>query len=110
MAEIDIEIDGIYCPKCKCLHPTLFWHEKYCNYLDKEKWIENHQKTIQKFRNLYDGDIDFNLAYKQELASKNLLLSNVEGNCVICGCKTIFVHSKTDNFVCSDECKCIDKK
>ena len=110
MAEIDIEIDGIYCSKCKCLHPTLFWHEKQSGYLDKEIWIENYQKTIYKFRNLYDDVIDFNLAYKQELIIKKLFLSDVEGNCVICGCKTKFVHSKTNNFVCSDECKCIDKK
>ncbi len=108
MAEIDIEVDGIYCSKCNKLHPTLFWHEKYCNYLDKEKWIENHQKTIHKFLNIYDGVIDCNLAYKKELTIRNLFLSNVEGNCVICGCKTIFVNSKTNNYVCSDECKYTD--
>lgn len=47
---IDIEIDGVYCPKCNDLHPTLMWHNKYNNYLNKDKWIQEYKKSLLRFK------------------------------------------------------------
>lgn len=47
---VNIEIDGIYCPKCNDLHPTLSWHEKYIDYLNENQWITNHIQTVKRFR------------------------------------------------------------
>ena len=45
---INCVLDGIWCPKCKTLHPTLYWHNKYNDYLlnRKEQFEEMKNKDL----------------------------------------------------------------
>ena len=97
------EPDGIWCSKCKTLHPTLFWHEKYNDYElnRKENFEENKRKRPQLFKDA---------SYIDYLPQKNLFENKEMGKCIICGELTYFQHTLTNNFVCSDECKYKDKE
>ena len=88
---IDIEIDGVWCPKCKTLHPTLYWHEKYDNWLVKRK--EKHPEICQRF--------GINTNYLDGMS----VIESKGGKCVVCGCDTDYADKKTRVSVCSDECR-----
>lgn len=100
---INCEIDGIWCPKCKELHPTLYWHQKYNDYLlnRREVFEENKKKRPKLF-----GDAE----YTDSLFMKELEESSEMGKCVCCEGETFFKNTKTGNFVCSDECKYKDNE
>lgn len=47
MGDVDIEIDGFWCKKCEELHPTLYWHEKFDEYLRNRRKEWDYQKNIR---------------------------------------------------------------
>ena len=100
---ITCEIDGIWCPKCRKMHPTLFWHDKYKDYElnRKENFEENKKKRPLLFKNS---------EFIDNLSSKNLEQMQMEDNCIICGTKTFFKDITTQHYVCCDECKYEDEK
>lgn len=95
---INCVLDGIWCPKCKTLHPTLYWHNKYNNYLlnRKEQFEEIKKQRPQLLKDA---------KYIDTLPSKNLEEEKIEGNCIICNSKTFFKSTLTNHYICSDECK-----
>ena len=97
---IDIEIDGIWCPECRKLHPTLFWHDKYDTYeLNRyERWIMEKKKRPKLFENA---------DYEDDLPVKDLEECDM-GKCVICGALTHFRRLSNKHYVCCDECKYAD--
>lgn len=98
---VDIEIDGIWCKKCKTFHPTLMWHEKYDSYqLDDSKRINDIKKRFSEY--------DPELSRERALKIKELKIMKEQRPCIICGDNTFFVNIKTNNYVCSDECKYCD--
>lgn len=98
---VDIKIDGIWCKKCKALHPTLMWHEKYDDYeLNKDKVEEDIKKHFSNY--------DLKTNRSKILKIKELCIQEEQKPCNICGCKTFFTNMKTSHYVCSDECKYID--
>ena len=102
--EIDIEIDGIYCPKCNDLHPTLFWHEQYEEYLERELWIMNHKRAVERFRMTLSAE-QLAKSYDDHLRGLSLTLDKMPGECVVCATPTHFRHAVTGHYLCSDECK-----
>ena len=104
---VDIEIDGIYCDKCNTLHPTLFWHDKYVDYLDKEKNIKDALKIARRFHVAFT-EKEAEEQYNQSLRIRDLRLSNSTGTCAVCASKTKFISTNTDHYVCSDECRYAD--
>lgn len=107
---IDIVLDGIYCPNCKEIHPVLYWHDKYDSYLDESEYINTDKNMLKRFKADELTDIELKIRYYQRLSLLDISLSNVEGECIVCGCKTIFKSLLTGNFVCSEECKYIEHK
>lgn len=95
---INVVIDGIYCKRCNDLHPTLYWHNKYDDYLldRREKW----EKDKKKRPKLYG-----NVEYNDPLPTYGLKQEETRGPCVICGYETFFKSLETDEYVCSNECK-----
>ena len=95
---IDVWIDGIWCRKCRDLHPTLYWHDKYDDYLldRREQWEESKKKRPALY-----GDAE----YVDDLPVHGLKQEDVRGPCAVCGCETYFKHLQMDKYVCSDECK-----
>ena len=95
---ITCEIDGIWCPKCRELHPTLMWHEKYNDYElnRKERFEENKRKRPNLFKDA---------KYVDNLYIKELEEMKEQGNCIVCNDLTYFKDLKLGNYVCSDECK-----
>lgn len=106
---IDIEIDGIYCPKCNTLHPTLMWHEKYDNYLNKSQWIKVHKKSLLRFQ-IETSDDQVIKLYTEHLSSMGLLLADHSDKCIICSSTTQFINTSSGHFICSDECKYEDNE
>ena len=102
--EVNIEIDGIYCPQCKVLHPTLMWHEKYNDYLDKDTYIKECIISLKRF-NINETDGELLKSYYDYLKAKGIELSQESHKCCICGCNTRFINKKTSHYVCSDECQ-----
>ena len=88
---LDIQVDGIWCPKCKTLHPTLYWHDKYDDWLKNKK--ERHPSICEKF--------GINIDYLHGLS----IVECETSNCIVCGAKTNYADEETGNPVCSDECK-----
>ena len=88
---VDIQIDGIWCPKCKTLHQTLYWHEKYNDWLMKRK--EKHPEICKRF--------GINTNYLEGMP----VIESKNGKCVVCGCNTDYVDKETGLSVCSDECR-----
>ena len=100
---INIETDGIYCDKCNCLHPTLFWHNKYDDYLIKEDRVENLKKYLEKHNiklSIDQLEDEFNSLFKV----KKIKLSRIKGSCIMCGKKTKFKNLINSQYICSDEC------
>lgn len=95
---INIEIDGIWCPKCREMHPSLFWHNKYNDYLKDRK--ERYYKNLERFYK------EKNLIPEFEDNLERLgLCETVEGKCVICRSLTNFKSIETGNYICCNECK-----
>lgn len=107
--EISVEINGIFCPKCNTLHPTLFWHEKYDDYIAETKYIEKLINAHERFElTIGKDDAQRNfLGYLETLEIKKTKSTN---KCVNCSAKTSFKNKKTNNYVCSDECKYADNQ
>ena len=65
--------DGIWCPKCRQMHPSLYWHEAYTDYLldRKEKWEE-----LQSI----DYDKQLRGAIANEMITDADLLAEVKAN------------------------------
>lgn len=101
---VDIEIDGIYCPKCRELHPTLFWHDKYNEYLMPSICYNNRRAAGARFGIEY-SDEECQEAYRKRLDLMQIDLMEYNGACVICSSTTRFIDIRTKKFVCSDECK-----
>ena len=96
-----IDIDGIWCNKCKKMHPTLMWHIPYNDYElnRKEKWelMKKHKPELFRKAEFVDS-----------LYFKKLKENNIEEKCYICGNLTFFSNMITGHYVCSDKCKYID--
>lgn len=88
---VDIIVDGIYCSKCNDMHPSLFWHEKYNDYLSNRK--KSHKKICKKF------------GIKTHYLNGLNLKKCKSGKCVICGCMTNYKDTRTKKYICSNECK-----
>lgn len=101
---VDLEIDGVYCPKCNDLHPTLMWHEKYNDYLKKDKWVQEYKKSLLRFK-LKISNNEAIQQYEKHVDAKDIIQKDYTGECIICSTLTHFINKKTENFVCSDECK-----
>ena len=99
---IDIILDGFYCKKCKEMHPTLFWHEKYNDYETKD--IEEFKKKIQRFGS-FPNEIEYITKFKESLAIKGLEKCDELGYCYICNYETFFKSTRSGHFICSNECK-----
>ena len=92
------DIDGIWCPKCRQMHPSLYWHKAYNDYLldRKQKWEENKKKRPNLFGNAEYTDL---------LPRMGLIEEEDEGECCICKRQTFFKDINTKKYVCSNECK-----
>ena len=100
---VDIEIDGIYCSRCNTLHPTLFWHKKYKEYMNRHDYYEERKKACERFR-MECSDESCEVEYQHHLALKKIKLVEQPGNCAVCGTLTNFIDVYTETYVCSDEC------
>ena len=105
--EISIEIDGIYCPKCNALHPTLFWHKKYDDYIKQSDYIDRIIKAYERFGATISED-DAYKNFVEYLLTLEIDKTKTEGKCVVCSAKTSFINKRTNHYVCSDECKYMD--
>ena len=101
MGEVDIEIDGFWCKECEELHPTLFWHEKFDNYLRNRREVWEQQKKARP--NLFKDAL-----YEDRLPILGLTEQRHRGTCVSCGHLTYFTSLKTKQFICSNECNYAD--
>lgn len=101
---VNVVLDGIWCKKCQDLHPTLMWHEKYNDYELRNDDIEE-TKIRKRF-----PDYDYRTNRTKSLKIKELSISIEKKPCIICKDLTYFVNTKTNNYVCSDECKYLDNK
>ncbi|MBQ4087660.1 MAG: hypothetical protein IJC78_05375 [Clostridia bacterium] len=102
-----IEIDGIYCQKCNTLHPTLFWHEKYDDYINQSDYIDSITEAYKRFGTIISNEG----AYKnfvEYLLTLEIDKIETEGKCVVCSAKTSFINKRTNHYVCSDVCKYTD--
>ena len=102
---IDIEIDGIYCKKCNDLHPTLFWHDLYDDYIESEGDYICRMKNLAK---IFDGGLtedEVIKLYYKKMADKELVFCSNAEECAVCKTKTHYMHTKTKCFVCSDKCR-----
>lgn len=107
--KISIEIDGVYCPKCNDMHPTLMWHEKYNDYISKTK----HVDSIIKSCKIFGVNISLDTAYKNYAEHLNFLgidETEIIKKCVMCSAETRFKNIKTNNYVCSNKCRYADDK
>lgn len=100
---ITVDIDGVYCPKCKDLHPTLYWHKKYMDYLTKSDSYESYRKAGARFGVVFT-DEECEKEYLFHLKNRKIICKDEAGNCTICGCQTNFMSSEKGQYICSDEC------
>ena len=102
---VDIEIDGFYCEKCKELHPTLFWHKLYNEYIKKEKDFIPYIKQInERFGNKIT-DREAMKLYQEYRTSFGVEFCAKPQSCIVCGTNTHYKLVGTDKFICSDNCK-----
>ncbi len=87
MGDVDIEIDGFWCKKCEELHPTLYWHEKFDEYLRNRRKEWDYQKNIRP--NLFK-----NAVYQDCLPNLGLTEQSFQEACVSCGELTYFTSLK----------------
>lgn len=100
---VNIEMDGIYCPKCRDLHPTLFWHDKYNDYLMPSICYDKQRVACARIGYTY-SDEECRETYQKGLEFKQIKLMKHVGECVVCFAVTNFIDINTEQFVCSDEC------
>jgi len=106
---ICIDFDGIYCPKCHELHPTLYWHEKYDKYLEPTQWKTSHKKSLERF-GITHSEEELATDFADYLSILKLRFTEVKGACVVCGHETKYQNIRTDHYICCDECKYSDWK
>ena len=107
--EVSIEIDGIYCPQCKSLHPTLYWHEKFDDYLDEKKYIKKLADAYKKMGVIVSNK-QIQTHFSQHLEMVGIKRALNTNKCIVCNSTTQFKNIKTNNFVCSNECKYMDNE
>lgn len=108
--EIDIILDGIYCPRCRDLHPTLFWHNKYEDYIEtksEETWIAEQIQRAKRF-GFECSEETAREMYLADKQSSPIYRAKESGKCQMCFESTHFVHKATGNYICSDECRYAD--
>ena len=102
---IDIKLDGIYCKECNELHPTLFWHKLYDDYIKaKEECIPFFKEAAKRFGEAITDEEALELYYIN-MNIRGLEYSKESGKCVVCKTNTHYKLIETKNFVCSDKCK-----
>ncbi len=102
---IDIVPDGVPCKKCNTMHPTLYWHKLYDDYMKIEKdYIVYIKELYKKFGEEISDDKALN-NYYEHMETLNLVYCEKAGRCAVCKTNTHYKHIKTQNFVCSDKCK-----
>lgn len=101
---VNIEIDGIYCPKCRELHPTLFWHHKYNEYLMPSYCYDVSRVAVARF-GYTCSDEECRERYQKRLDFKQIKLMKHKGECSVCSAVTSFFDINMEQFVCSDECQ-----
>ena len=102
---IDIEIDGFYCEKCKEMHPMLFWHELYEEYIKAENdFIADIKKISKRFGNKITND-EAGKLYHEHICSLGIEICDNPQKCVVCGTNTHYKIIGTDKFICSNKCK-----
>lgn len=98
-----VEIDGIYCPKCRDFHPTLYWHRKYNEYLMPSQCYKSHRAARARF-GAKTSDEECQADYQQRLEWKKINYIENAGTCVICSTTTNFMVVDRGEYICSDEC------
>ena len=102
---VDIELDGFYCKKCKELHPTLFWHELYDEYIKTEKdFVLDIKQISERFGNKIT-DKEAAKLYQEYRTSFGVEFCDNSKKCIVCGTNTHYKIIGTDKFVCSNKCK-----
>lgn len=102
---IDMEIDGFYCKECNDIHPTLYWHELYGEYIKtKEEAIPYFKNVCARFGEIITDDDALFLYYKT-MRLRGLEYSENNGECVICGTRTHYMLIGTKKYICSNKCK-----
>ena len=94
--------DGVYCPQCKDVHPTLKWHEKYDDYEMRETMRAEWEAAVAKRPNLLGGTL-FEDFYRWN--SRGLVEHEESSPCAVCGCATHFSDPDSGFCVCGDECR-----
>ena len=104
-----IEIDGFYCKECNELHPALFWHELYDEYIKTKQAFILHIKQInERFGNSITDKEALEL-YQNYITTLGIEFCPEPQNCIICGKETHYRLTDTNKFVCSNECKATAK-
>ena len=102
---LNIEIDGFYCKECNDIHPTLYWHKIYDEYMKtKEEAIPYYKKVFARLGETVTDDDALFLYYKN-MTICGLEYSEKNGKCVICGTRTHYMLIDTNKYICSDKCK-----
>lgn len=101
------EEGGFYCDKCRKVHPSLYWHEIYDEYLKSpEEYIPFVKEMTKRFA---DGailsDKEAMEDYEEYMKILELEKCKEAGACSFCGTKTHYKHTPTNLYVCSDKCK-----
>lgn len=97
------EIDGIYCPKCREFHPSLYWHEKYNEYLMPNQCYERYRAARARF-GAETSDEECQADYQLRLKLKKINYMENKGTCVICSTITNFAGVDRGEYICSDKC------
>lgn len=78
---------------------------KYCEYLNADKIIDDHIEELQK-RGIAVQNKENQIT---ELKTEGLYATRKEGRCIICNSKTKFRSNVTWKYVCSDNCRRLDR-
>lgn len=101
---VNVEIDGIFCKKCNEMHPSMYWHEAFENYLNEEEWVQTYMRTLQRFQQAPSME-RAKSEYAEMLEVHGICHLCEEGVCFVCGRETSFIDGNTIRYVCSEECK-----
>ena len=100
------KIDGIYCDKCKTMHPTLFWHELYDDYRKPlEEYIPYIKQMHERFAQMTITDAEAIEHYNDLMRILKLERCDEKGKCEICGTLTHYKYTPANKYICSDKCK-----
>lgn len=100
---INIEMDGVYCPKCKTLHPKLFWHEKFNDYFMPFMEYERLKTVFTRF-GVEISDEECKQQYMERALAIGISFVECVEQCVLCNVTTNFIEVDSGHFVCSEEC------